>query len=120
MGTRLPAHEHAALAAWIIRLESERAWTDTLRAERAKRACDASELVLVIALAEDFPKTAHRYHRVRDHVMVVGTVGEFLDTPLPVSNLDDLKIAEPRDHAHAVILERACGIAIRFRVPNDE
>jgi hypothetical protein len=119
MGTRLPAQEHAALAAWIVRLESERVWTDTLRAERAKRACDASELVLVIALAEDFPKTAHRYHRVRDHVMVVGTVGEFLDTPLPVVNLDDLRIAEPRNHAHAVVLEGVHGVAIRFRLPDD-
>ena len=118
MGKRVPAPAPAAHAAWIARLETDPAWSKPLRIEQRTRACETCELVLIVARAVDYPKTARRYHRVGDYFTVAATVNEYLDTPLPVSNLAALRIAEPRDHAHAVILEQAHGVAIRFRVPS--
>lgn len=117
MGTYVSAPD-AELAAWIVRLETEPLWTTPLRIEQRKRACDPCDLVLVVALASDFPKTADRYYRVSDYVMVAGTVGEFMDTALPVSNLGDLKIREPIDRAHGIVLVQAHGRAFRFRPPS--
>lgn len=116
MGTRISAPD-AEIAAWIARLETEPRWTTPLRIERRKRGCEPCDLVLVVALASDFPKTANRYYRVDGYVIVAGTVGEFFDTALPVSNLEALRIREPIDRSHAILLVQAHGRAFRFRPP---
>lgn len=117
MGAPAPASARAELGAWIAKLETDRAWTARLRAELAARACEPCDLVLVLAPVAEFPRSAGRFPRVGDYLAIVGTVAEVMDCALPVTNLADMRARDPRDHAHAILIEHALGTAFRFRLP---
>jgi hypothetical protein len=119
MGANAPTAAPAELRPWIAKLETDRAWTARMRAELAARACEPCDLVLMLAPAAEFPRSAGRFPRVGSYLVIVGSVREVLDNAIPIVNLDDLRARDPRDHAHAVLIERACGVPFRFRLPRD-
>jgi hypothetical protein len=119
MGEPAPASARAELRAWIAKLETDRAWTARMRAELAARACEPCDLVLVLAPAAEFPRSAGRFPRVGDYLAIVGSVSELMDCAIPVVNLADVRARDPRDHAHALLIEQALGTAFRFRLPRD-
>lgn len=90
-----------------------------MRAELAARACEPCDLVLLIAPVAEYPRSADRFPRIGGHLAIVGSVREVFDCAIPIVNLDAMRARDPRDHAHAVLLERACGVAFRFRLPRD-
>jgi hypothetical protein len=110
----------AELGAWLRALESERAWSERLRAERKLRACNFSDLVIVVAKACEYPRTALIAARVNSYLVVTGSVDDLLGSGLPLRGLDALECdrsAHP-EHAHAAIIEGPGGSVLRFRVPD--
>lgn len=115
-----PAHAPGVLAEWRARLETDRAWSARLRAELAQRACDPCDLVLIIARPAEYPRMRAHAPVIEGSLIVVGTVAEVLDSPLPVANLQDLigsAAHEQREQAHAILLDGVNGSAFRFTLP---
>jgi hypothetical protein len=126
MGPNAPAAARVDLSAWIDRLEGDPRWTERYRAKLAARACDPCDLVLLIAPACDYPRSAeHARERggsgrlVDGFVVVVGSIGEVLETLLPIDAraFTGEQARALRDHAHAVIMDGPIARALRFRAP---
>lgn len=121
MGPNAPDTARVNLRAWIDRLEADPRWTARYRAELAARACEPRDLVLLIAPASEYPRSAARARAIDGFVVVVGSVAEVLDTALPI-NARDLTCEQARalrDHAHAIIMLGPIAHALRFRLPRD-
>ena len=125
MGPIAPNAARVDLRAWIDRLEAEPRWTARYRAELAARACKPCDLVLLIAPASEYPRSADRARfdgcgsLIDGFVVVVGSVGEVLETALPI-DARALASAEARalcKHAHAIIMAGPMAHALRFRAP---
>jgi hypothetical protein len=119
MGSNAPDAARVELCAWIDRLQADPRWTARYRAELAARACDPCDLVLLIAPASEYPRSAARARVIDGFVVVVGSVAEVLETLLPIDvrALTSEQARALRDHAHAIIMDGPIAHAIRFRPP---
>lgn len=125
MGPNAPDTARVDLRAWIDRLEADPRWTARYRSKRAGRACAPCDLVLLIAPASEYPRSAERARfagsgsLVDGFVVVVGSVAEVLETLLPIDAraLTSEQARALRDHAHAIIMAGPIAHAIRFRAP---
>lgn len=125
MGPNAPDAARVDLRAWIDRLEADPRWTARYWRKLAARTCDPRDLVLLIAPASEYPRSADRARYdgsgsvVDGFVVVVGSVGEVLDTALPIDDrvFTSEQARAIRDHAHAIIMAGPIAHALRFRAP---
>ena len=116
MGPNAPDAARVDLRAWIDRLEADPRWTARYWPKLAARRCEPRDLVLLIAPASEYPRSGSV---VDGFVVVVGSVGEVLDTALPIDDrvFTSEQARAIRDHAHAVIMAGPIAHALRFRAP---
>lgn len=109
----------ADLAAWVARLETEPEWSERLRATASTLAIRPSDLVLLIAAPDDFPRARGAVPLLRGFLVTVGRVADVAST-IPSAGLASMCEADRRahpSHAHAVIFAGMFAEAVRFRLP---
>lgn len=114
-----PGKVAADLDAWVARLETDPAWTERLRALARLLGKRPSDLVLLVAPPDDYPRARPGAPIVRGFLVTVGRVTDVsaaLPSALRASMAEAERTAHP-GHSHALIFGSGYVDAVRFRVP---
>jgi hypothetical protein len=114
-----PGKVAADLDAWVARLESEPEWTAGMRRLARVLGLRASDLVLLIARPDEYPRARPGATIVHGFLVRVGRASEVPDA-LPSALRASMGEAERRahpGHSHALIFSALGVDSVRFRVP---
>ena len=119
-GMIAPGLPAAALDAWVARLENEPEWTAPLRALVRSLGKRPSDLVLLVARPDEYPRARPGATIVQGYLVTVGRAAD-VSSVLPSASRASLGETERRahpEHSHALIFVGSIVETVRFRVPD--